>query len=210
MFKEKDLTIEKYLKSYHSIEEVVEGLNKGVINSLVFSNDDDISQDLASRFYKFKSENVMPFGDKTNDATAFHLIIFSFFLQAFEIIFMCAEYQVIPYIRYDVAFQYMLTLSTNFINKLNLQEIVFKSMVAHVLYKTFDKTKVQSINFKKYADQLKKDDFNNNVFNDIIQKGITMKNAFVSQISKIIDNWFEELFNHLNDGCQTEKMRNDH
>lgn len=204
MFKEKDLTIEKYFKSYHSIEEVIEGLGKGVIDSLVFSNDDDRSQDLASRFYKFKSENIMPFGDNKNDAMVFYLVMFSFFLQAFEIIFMCAEYQVIPYIRYDVAFQYLLTLSTNFINKLNLQEIVFKSMVAHVLYKSFDKTKVQSIDFKKYADQLKIDDFNNNVFNDINQKGMTLKKASVLEISKIIDNRFEELFNHLNDGCQIE------
>jgi len=99
---------------------------------------------------------------------------------------MCLQYQMVPYVRYSVAAGYLFSLSENFEQDADIQDMLFRSAVAHVLYRSFEITKVEKVGFENYRKSLLESSFSNQVFEGLASAGITLSSFDVPKIVTII------------------------
>ncbi|WP_378955751.1 hypothetical protein [Pelosinus sp. sgz500959] len=196
LFKEK-IDFEHYQKYFNTIEDIKNGLCPGVDKSLIFSSDDDNTLDLETRFNNYKKTNALPLPPTASDAEVFWFSIYANMRQAFDTILMCAEYQLIPYIRFDVAYTYILSLSVNFGDNKEIKDMIFKCAIAHVIYRTFDKEKVKNLDFREYYHSIQKYDLEHNLFLDLEDENITFSNPSIVKIVNIIEKNFESFFYYI-------------
>lgn len=196
LFKEK-FVFEDYRKRFKTIEDIIGGLSPHMGSGIIFSKEDDTTLDLKTRFNNYKNTNSLPLPVNASDAEIFWFCLYAFFSQAFDIIFMCAEYQLIPYVRFDVTFKYILSLSANFEDSQEIKDMIFKCAIAHILYRTFDKEKFASFNFREYYHSVQLCDFESNLFYDLRRENITFPNPSLAKIAGIIEKNFDRLFSEL-------------
>ena len=172
-------------------------MRPGIERNIIFIEYEDMSIDFETRFSTYKSTTSLPLPESSSDAQIFWFAIFSYLSQASDILLMCTEYQLNPYIRFDVAFKYILILAGNFHEHKEIQEIIFKSAIAHILHRTFDKSKVKHIDFKRYYKTVQKVNFDERLFFELKRQGITMDNPNIKLTTDIINNLFYSIFQDI-------------
>ncbi|MFA9397407.1 MAG: hypothetical protein ACERKV_03960 [Clostridiaceae bacterium] len=192
MFKDNSITLRKYCNEFINIEDVKKALRDGVGETLIFS-DDNNGDDLCSRFRRHIAQGH-PFNDQTNEAMLFFYTINGFFLQAFGILRRCEEYQMIPYLRYKVIFQYTILLGNNFANSMEMQMILFKSICTHLLYTVFDKNKIKNIDFEYFINNLNKMNFNDNLFGALNKAEVNLSKPSFEKIMDIMKDELKRVF----------------
>lgn len=192
MFKD-EFTIEEYHKSFNSILEIKNALRPGVEKSIFFIENEDISTDFETRFNDYKKVQSLPLPKEAGEAREFYFIMLSYLSQAFDILLMCAEYQVYPYIRFDIAIKYMVLLSKNFPAKTGLQDIVYKGLIAHILNRNLDKERIKNIDFKEYYRTLQTANFESQLFSSLEKKGINENNLSAKIITDTIDSLLKSI-----------------
>lgn len=199
MFKEK-ITMEEYRSKYKTIQDIKAALAPGVEKSIILSEDDDNSLDLEIRFSQFIDLNEIPLSTNATEAEVFWFRLYSFLSQAFDIMLMCTENRLIPYIRFDVALKYLLILAGNFGDSMELSDMLFKCAVAHIVHHSFDKERIIGIDFKTYCDYIRLYDFENKLFRRLADNGITLKTPSVKKTEALIIEQFNEIFDTLHNG----------
>jgi len=192
MFKDNTITIKQYYDKFKTIGDIKNALKDGVSETLIFSEAND-EKDLCGRF-KNHIAQTLPFDNGTNEAMLFFYIINGFFAQAFSILLMCAEYRMIPYLRYEVTYRYTILLGGNFGNSDETQMILFKSICAHLLYRIFDKNKIKDIGFEHYVRRLESENFNNNVFEALQKSKIDFNTLAFGKITDILHHELNSVF----------------
>lgn len=189
-----DLDFSFYRKNFKTISDIKKELASGIENSIIFSEDDNNSLDFETKFRIYKESTVLPLPANSTDAEIFWFGMYSYLAQAFDTILMCTEYQLIPYIRYEVAFKYILKLSGNFGKSQELKDMVFKCAIAHTLHHNFDKRKIHNIDFRKYYQEIQKYNFENQVFSDLQIEKISIDNPSLDKMVSIINKNLEKVF----------------
>lgn len=191
---DKEYSFEEYKKTFCSIEDVKNSLREGIEQSIIFTEDEDTSVALETRFARYKDTTTLPLSKDACDAEIFWFAIFSYLSQAFDIILMCTEYQLNPYIRFDIAFKYMIILSANFKDQREIQNMIFKGAAAHILHRKFNKEKVKSLDFKRYYYIIQESNFDTHLFSQLEQQGVTINNPNLNLISNTIDDLLKTFF----------------
>ena len=191
---DKEYSFEEYRKTFSSIEDVKASLRSGIEQSIIFTEDEDTSVAFEIRFAKYKDTTTLPLSKDACDAEIFWFAIFSYITQALDILLMCTEYQLNPYIRFDIAFKYMLILSSNFKDQKEIQNMIFKGVVAHILHRAFNKEKVKYLDFKRYYNIIQESDFDTRLFSQLEQQGVTIDNPKVKLISDTINDLLNLLY----------------
>ena len=191
---DRECSFDEYKKTFQSIEDVKSSLRSGIEQSIIFTEDEDTSVAFETRFAKYKDSTILPLSKDACDAEIFWFAIISYLSQAFDIILMCTEYQLNPYIRFDIAFKYMLILSSNFKDQKEIQNMIFKGAVAHILHRTFNKEKVKLLDFKKYYNIIQEADFEKRLFSQLELQGVTIDNPKVELISESINDLLNLLY----------------
>lgn len=189
-----DLDFDLYRKNFKTISDIKKELASGIEKSIIFSEDDNNSLDFETRFKIYKESTEFPLPSNFSDAEIFWFGIYSYLAQAFDIILMCAEYQLIPYIRYEVAFKYVLKLSGNFGDNQEIKAMLFKCAIAHTLHHTFDKRKIHNIDFRRYYQEIQNYDFENQVFFDFKLGNISIDNPSLDKVVSIVNKNLETVF----------------
>lgn len=200
MFKGSTITLQKYHSNFKTIEDVAFAIKDNVKKTLVFSEEDDDGDDLINRFKKHAS-SIHPFNSDTNDAMLFFYTVNGFFTQAFSILLMCAEYNMIPYLRFEVTYKYTVLLGRNFLDNNEMQTILFRSVCAHLLYRIFDKSKITNIEFIHYLSVLKRQNFSNRVFDILQENGINLYKPNISKVTDILHNELNKVFKAASESC---------
>lgn len=188
-----DIDFDLYRKNFKTISDIREELATGIENSIIFSDDDDVSLDFETRFRNYKDSTVFPLSTNSTDAEIFWFGIYGYLAQAFDSILMCSEYQLIPYIRFEVAFKYILKLSGNFGESQELKDLVFKCIIAHTLHHTFDKRKIHNVDFRKYYQEIQNYKFENQLFSDLQIEKISIDNPSLDKMVTIINKNLEKV-----------------
>jgi len=191
---DREFSFEEYKKKFRSIEDVKISLRSEIEQSIIFTEDEDTSVAFETRFAKYKDTTTLPLSKDVCDAEIFWFAIFSYLSQAFDILSICIEYQLNPYVRFDVAFKYMIILSDNFSDKKEIQNMIFKGVVAHILHRTFDKEKAKLLDFKRYYKIIQESDFDSRLFSQLEQQGVTINNLDVKLISEITGDLLNKIF----------------
>lgn len=169
LFKQPPTSFDEYLKQYTTIEDIDKGISEGIKDRIIFSENDTPSDSFIDRFNTNKSDSHLPLRDNATDAEVFFMRVFGYISQAIDIISNAVTYRFVPYVRYDVAFKYILILygASEEIPESNLW--INKLIVAHFLHKSFDKKSFKSINIQDYVKRISETSFEKNLFK-IIEK----------------------------------------
>ncbi|MCG8541221.1 MAG: hypothetical protein MJA82_14995 [Clostridia bacterium] len=193
MFKDESMTYERYFNELNSIADVVEALDEKTLNSIIFTEKDDVENTLEERFNNYLHEHN-PFSNDVNEARIFYFTLSGFFSQSFNILLKCTQYNMIPYLRYDVVFRYLMLLGTNFMNNEKIQEILFKSACAHLLYKIFDKNMIKNIDFMKFVSCVQQIGLTEQINSKIDKNVLSIKNYSINDITDILKSELNEIY----------------
>ena len=196
LFDDEDMNNKKY-SSLKTPEDVLAKLSPGVEKQIILSEEDDFSLDFKTRLENYKNTTILPLEDTASDAEIFKFALFSYMLQAFDILLMCAQFQMAPYIRYSVCFKYTLHLSANFKGNSDISNMMLKSSVAYILYNCFDKSQIESIDFLKYCRLINEFDISNKIFREIYKYNITYESLNVNKVQEIIMHNLTDMFKKL-------------
>jgi hypothetical protein len=194
LFADPPNTIEEYSKSFNTIDEITLGLREGVEKNIVLSEDDDSTIELKKRFYEYKSSASLPLPEDASDALIFWFTLYGYLSQAFDIILTCSGYHFIPYIRFTVAFKYLLILSGNLRDVPYLDMWLFKSSIAHIMHKSFDKEKYSKVDFDKFIQTVKVNNFEQRVFHALNEHEISLENPSVQETVKHLSEQLSACF----------------
>jgi len=190
MFKDSSLDLKIFSKGFKSIEDVNGALKDGIGSTITFSENDNVNEDLCIRFRRF-IEQGHPFNENLSEAMIFFFIVMGFFSQAYNILFRCFEYKMIPYLRFEVTFKYTITLGMNLVDNEEIQLTIFKSACAHLLYRYFDKNKICDMDFSCFLSLI--ENFDNDLFDTFHKAGIKPNGYSYKEISEIINSKLSDL-----------------
>lgn len=203
MFLDERLTKRSYLDSFDTIEDIEAGLKPHVKEQLIFSSQDNIEVGIVARFRKYLSEQPLPISRESSDAVKFQIIVNGFIAQSMEIMLKCCEYQMVPYLRYEVTYRYVLQMCLGFMIEMpHVRWITLRLMLAHHFYKYCDIDILSSISMDDYVGLLRKIDFQNSVLNSLPDNELTAK-IRPSSISSAITTCTKKL-----EKCIIEKTNN--
>jgi len=192
MFNEK--TDQKiYRDNYITIEDVVAGLAPHAIDQMIFDTYDEANLDFQSRFFKYKQNTALPLPKGMNDAQIFQFAMQGYFSQAFETLLMCAENRLIPYIRFDATFHYMLMLSSNLGNSHESLDMIYKGIVAHVHHKSFDKERFTQLKFREYHTVIQEANYDARLFEALEKQDVDKRTPSVKAIAETSEAILESI-----------------
>lgn len=192
MFNEDIMSFDDY-KKLNTIGDIYKSLLPNVASDLIFDSCEDKTVDFEVRFNSFvaNSNYSKIFGIKDNDI--FFLTIFGYISQALTIISMSLIFNCIPYIRNEVALNYMIKVSSNFDEDSEIQNVVFRSIVVHVLYDMFEIDIFDKIEFNDYIELLKSHNSSNKIFEMLDKNNINAQNIDVDSIISVTKKYIDEL-----------------
>ncbi|MGG4501643.1 hypothetical protein [Paenibacillus polymyxa] len=203
MFKE-NMNKEIY-KKLTTIEDIKNALLGGIAESIVFSEKEVNDSDFITRFKVYKASAVLPLSKDATDADVFYLTVFGYLAQAFDTLLLSAEYKLIPYVRFEVAFKYIFKISSNFGENEEVLNMLLKCAIAHVFYRNFNKSKVRDVVFKNYYEAVKRYDLENEILKELKKENLTLSNIKFNKMVEIVDSNFEKFIIEFFDG---EKITN--
>ncbi|MCQ5183922.1 hypothetical protein [Phascolarctobacterium faecium] len=185
LFRE-NLTFEMYREMYSTIDDIVFNLKDGM-EKYVILGDMDSGIALKERFSRYKKSAELPLQADSSDATIFWFSVYGFLAQVFDILLTCIQYQLVPYIRYSVAFKYLIIISGNFKDNDEISEMIFKSVIAHILHQTFDKEIYSQFTIDQLIESVKSYNFEQQLFSTLKSEGITLELPALQKTAEIID-----------------------
>lgn len=192
MFSDK-IDQETYLMNYHTIEDIEVGLAPHTTNTIIFDKYSEANLGFKSRFLEYKQNTTLPLPDNMNDAQIFQFAMLGYFYQAMEILLMCAENRLIPYVRFDATFHYMNMLSSNLGNSDESIDMIYKCIVAHVHHKNFDKEKFTKLEFREYFEAIKEAHYDVRLFESLEQQGVNKRSPSIKTIAETSESLLESI-----------------
>lgn len=167
LFEPKLESMENYFQKINTIEDLKKSLKPGIERSLMFFSGDDIRLNLSERISNYIAESSDSLGlNDTPINKVFYTAIYPQILQSLKILMLCAQYNIIPYLRYDVAFHNFSFILPNYPDQEQRKILEDKVYTSFLIYKAFDLESIELANFKTFAEKLK----DTNIFKDVYDK----------------------------------------
>jgi hypothetical protein len=186
MFRTEITTEGDFFKKFKSFLDIENGLSEDIKNQLIFTDYKDRALSFREKINRYLKENQSLLPNNLEESQTFFFMIFQYIGQAFDILMKCAQFNIVPYIRFDVSFQYLLTVSGNFTSQNQMQQIIFKSIVAHILYQVFEKERIQEVDYKEFSHALHTYDFNEKVSRELFLQDIDLDNSSKNKVAEIL------------------------
>lgn len=186
MFKKEFVRESDFFNSYESYLVIENKLSDDIKDQLIFTDNDDRALSFNDRIKRYAKEYQALLPNGLGESQIFFLMIFQYISQAFDILLKCAQFNIVPYIRFDVSFQYLLIIGGNFSSTSQMSQILFRSMIAHTLYQVFNKEKIFENNFEGFTIKLNSYDFDNKVFTELKKQNINLDNYDLRMIVDIL------------------------
>lgn len=187
-------SIKDYKNRFTTIEEIIPALKENVEHLIVFESGYDSNADIMDRFLHYKYNNSLPLSKDAPDADVFFLAVFGQFSQVIDILVLCMQYQLVPYIRSPVGFQYMLLYAGNFRDHPVITNMLFQCVIAHGLYCSFDTEMYAQIPIEDMCAALRSGKFEESIFRLLEESNIALESPNPGKVSEIIN---QELFRCL-------------
>lgn len=175
-----------FFNKYESYSDIENELSDDIKDRLIFTDNNDRALSFNDKISRYTEEYQALLPSGLGESQIFFLMIFQYISQAFDILLKCAQFDTVPYIRFDVSFQYLLIIGGNFSSTSQMNRILFKSAVTHILYEVFDKEKVKESDFKEFTAKLKLYEFNDKVFIELDKHNINLDNCDLPMLVDIL------------------------
>ncbi|MDF2534694.1 MAG: hypothetical protein K0R18_851 [Bacillales bacterium] len=187
LFKVRPKNIEEYFASNKSIEEIENDLLDVIKKNILFTSNEDATLPFRERFEKYKAEKVLPINDLSNDSIVFYYGTFTYLAQIIDILATCIPFKVVPFLRFEVTFSYLLLLLPNFRSQ-DTDELFFRSIISHYLFKYCNFEKAHALDFNKYCELVQKYRFEEKILIDLEESGCSLDRAKPDIVINILNN----------------------
>lgn len=140
MFSKEYDNIQQLLEDNNSFEKLEQNLLPHIKGQLIFDGFEDVGLTLRDRCEKYLKSNgsIMPLLNSLDEVKVFLMAVSQFCMQALAIIVVMKNYNIIPFIRNDVCFQYFsMIFHSNIMSEFFTREYM-NTYIPYVIQKTFD------------------------------------------------------------------------
>ena len=189
----KEISMKEYFQNVKTCNDLESMLKPDIIDKVPFDNNDNLELSLAERIKLHREKNnYLPV--EANDAEIFYMIVFGHISQSMNTIFICINYEFIPYPRSAVAFKYFTLLIGNFLKIDNVELMLNKASLSYFTKKIFNKDNVKNSNIFAYRNQCLK--FEKTLFENVLKNGSFPSNLTAQVLkTKIIKGLEEFIYN---------------
>ena len=185
----KEMSMKDYLQNVKTCNDLEAILKPDIINKIPFDTNDNLELSLTERIKLHREKNdYLP--KEANDAEIFLIIVFGHISQTMNSIFICINYDFIPYLRYDVAFKYFTHLIGNFLKIENVELLLNKASLSYFTKQIFNKANVKYSSIFTYRNQCLK--FEATLFENVLKNGSFPSDLTPQLLEKIILKGLEE------------------
>ncbi|MDD4494293.1 MAG: hypothetical protein PHV32_08085 [Eubacteriales bacterium] len=186
-------SLEIMKNTFSSIDEIEKCMSKKALDTLIFSDAYDIELSLNMRLNKYFNDSQLPLSFSIkNEIEMFYFATFSQIQQTLDIVFKCLQFNLIPFIRFDVTFRYFTLIGGAFSNDKTLKELLNYSVIGYIFSEYVDIDRIYENDFESFYSKCKREHFTEKVYNRIIQGN---KDAWSFHIGDIINIIKETLYN---------------
>lgn len=190
-------SVEDLLQKCDTIEDVVKYFRNNIDDTIIFSDNDDMTLTIAERFRLALDDMQNIVNTDGSEAYIFYKIITSYLMQALDIINSCMLFNCIPYIRYQLSFHYILLLLDIMASDDRFLLFRYKSYIAFVVCRLCETEKFGSICVDKFIEKKNEMNFYYNLLKDLESKGINETNFSGPMIAPVIKSRLEEFYQGL-------------
>ena len=140
MFSTEYNDIQDFITNNKTYEDIENNLLPQIKNQLIFDGLEDAKIPLRDRCTNYLKSNshIMPIMKNMGEARLFYLLVLQFCMQAIEIVMLMDMYNMIPFIRNDVTFQYFNILSQSNLSYKFTKQKYLNTYIPYVIQKAFD------------------------------------------------------------------------
>ncbi len=197
LFKNPPLSMEEYIATYKTSDDICDGLRDDIHNALILSDTDDTSRPFRERLDIALKDKCLFLGIKESTGFRFWTIVGGPLGQALDIILSCGAYNITPYLRYSVAFHYVLLLSPNFSENKETMLMFFKCCLARAIYGNFETKHFKDINFDEYYTVVRESNFYQNLLSAFPVQSIESVSA--KDINSVVREKLDEFYSLFDD-----------
>lgn len=186
-------SVEEMERFYSSIDDIEKNLSIKALDSLIFYDTNDIQLSLKDRLDKYFNDPQLPMNIKIdNEIRRFYFATFAQISQVMEIIMKCLQFNIIPFVRFDVTFRYLLLIGGAFRNDAILNRMLDYTTIGYLLSENINSQEVSKMSFKSFAGK-----FNKNCFIDTIYYKLNENGDMHSLHVKDVINVIKETLNNV-------------
>mgnify|MGYP001287861664 CR=1 FL=1 len=170
-------TEDEFLNKYHSLKEIEQDIKPELLPRLIFSDRSDVNISLQERIEKNLSDvlSLDVLRERMSEAEIFLMAIGKFFMQIMDIILIAYSYKLIPFIRSEVVFNYLLMIYPIFSDNDDIVRLLEQTLVAYLFVRIYENYDFSKIDFRDFYQNVSE----NRVIDSVIEKSRTKgKNAF--------------------------------
>jgi len=180
-------SVEEMKQQYSSIDDIEYHLSVKALNSLIFCDADDAQLSLKDRLNKYFNDSQLPMNIKIDDdMQRFYFATFAQISQAMEIILKCLQFNIIPYVRFDVTFRYLLLIGGSFNNDANLKNILDYAIIGYLLSENINSQEIAKMGFESFYSKCNKNHYIDIVYCKLNENGIDMHFSHVEDVIEVI------------------------
>lgn len=187
-------SIKAYMKNCNTIEDICCHLSESAKKHIMLYDEDDISLDFKLRFKLAKENNSDIYPKSLSDGQLFFMMLIGHISQALDVLMWCLEYRCIPFIRYKVILHYIIEISHIFSKIDFAKTLIFKMIVANLVYNTYDKERLPVSSFEQYISLIDKANFNQKLFEELSKNNVTDTTINIKVMSNIIQKQLDVLY----------------
>jgi len=184
--------------SFPDCASIEKSLSEESLTHLIFLDPSDIEITLSQRINKYFQENsaMLPI-DYDDEIDKFIFATYAQITQVLDILLMCLYFNVIPFIRYEITFHYLILLSGSFREQKEISTVIIKTIIIYLFYHNIDRRIFDSIVFTDYSEHMKHNDLLEKVISRITSNGESFFAKKVDEIVSIIQEEFDKCIQDL-------------
>lgn len=190
-------SIKDFFSKCKNIDDIIQYARENIANLVLFSEKDDLSKNFKERFKIAVSYNKEHLGGSKSDAYYFFMLVYGYIQQAIDVICSCVEYRCFPFVRFTVAYYYIIILSHQLKDVEFIGMMRYKMSVAHALYMLFDKDKIARIDTKEFVSKVKKNNFSNKIFSCLRENGFITNDLLPNTAKDLLLSKLDALYMDL-------------
>jgi hypothetical protein len=177
-------TEEEFLDKYHSFNEIEKDIKPELIKKIILNDRNDINISLQERIEK-NLDNVLKLDvlkKSMSEAEIFLMAIGQYFMQIMDIILISYSYKLIPFIRSEVVFNYLVLTYPIFSEDKDIVRLLEQTLVAYLFVKIHENYDFSKVDFYSYYENVSE----NRIIETVIEKSrIRVKNVFELKVSEL-------------------------
>lgn len=179
---------EEFVNKYNSIMAIERDIKPELLDKLIISTKSDVSLSLEERIEKNLNDilSISSLRQRMSEAEIFLMAVGQFFMQIMDVILIAYSYKLIPFIRSDVVFNYLLMAYSIFSENEITVKLLEQTVIAYLFVKIYGNYDFSKLDFVSFNNNI----CGNRIIDSVIEKSRPKGNSVfdleINELTSII------------------------